>query len=124
MGFKALRQKKWFKILSNKYLLIFIIFLIWMFFFDGSSWLLHRELDQEIDKLQGNIEHFKKSIKNDTVQKNMLLDSAGLERFAREEYLMKKNTEEIYIIEYEDSIAKNEKDWSVYRVRIVFCQSF
>ncbi|MBE15106.1 MAG: septum formation initiator family protein [Dokdonia sp.] len=110
MGFKALRQKKWFKILSNKYLLIFIIFLIWMFFFDGSSWLLHRELDQEIDKLQGNIEHFKKSIKNDTVQKNMLLDSAGLERFAREEYLMKKNTEEIYIIEYEDSIAKNEKD--------------
>ena len=123
MGLKALRQKKWFKILSNKYLLIFIIFLIWMFFFDGSSWLLHRELDQEIDKLQGNIEHFKKSIKNDTIQKNMLLDSAGLERFAREEYLMKKKNEEIYIIEYEDSIAKNEKDWSVYRVRIVFCQS-
>lgn len=110
MGFKELKQKKWFKVLSNKYLLIFLIFLVWMFFFDGSSWLLHRELNQEINKLKGNVEHFQKNIKNDTVQKNVLEDSAGLERFAREEYLMKKDNEEIYIIEYEDSISKNEKD--------------
>lgn len=81
-----------------------------MFFFDGSSWLLHRELNQEINKLKGNVNHFQKNIENDTVQKNILEDSAGLERFAREEYLMKKENEEIYIIEYEDSISKNEKD--------------
>ena len=81
-----------------------------MFFFDGSSWLLHRELNQEINKLKGNVNHFQKNIKNDTAQKNILEDSAGLERFAREEYLMKKDNEEIYIIEYEDSISKNEKD--------------
>jgi len=81
-----------------------------MFFFDGSSWLLHRELNQEINKLKGNVNHFQKNIKNDTAQKNILEDSAGLERFAREEYLMKKDNEEIYIIEYEDSISKNDKD--------------
>lgn len=110
MGLKELKQKKWFKILSNKYLLIFLIFLVWMFFFDGSSWLLHRELNQEINKLKGNVNHFQKNIKNDTLQTNILRDSAGLERFAREEYLMKKDKEEIYIIEYEDSISKNEKN--------------
>ncbi len=95
--------------LLNKYVLIFVIFLIWMIFFDGSSWLLHQELDNEIDKLEGNKEYFDNEIATDKYQINKLRDSAGLERFAREEYLMKKDNEEIYIIEYEDSIPPNDK---------------
>lgn len=95
--------------LLNKYVLIFVIFLVWMIFFDGSSWLLHRELDGEIEKLEGNKEYFDNEIATDKSQIKKLSDSAGLERFAREEYLMKKDNEEIYIIEYEDSISPNEK---------------
>ena len=34
----------------------------------------------------------------------------GLERTARETYYMKKPNEDIYIIEYEDSIAKLKQD--------------
>ena len=75
-----------------------------MLFFDGSSWLLHRELNNERDKLEGNSEYFKKRIEEDNAQIKQLKDSAGLERFAREEYLMKKDNEEIYIIEYQDSL--------------------
>lgn len=94
--------------MSNKYLLIFVIFVIWMLFFDGSSWLLHRELNIERDKLEGNSEYFRERIAEDQKQIEQLKDSAGLERFAREEYLMKKDNEEIYIIEYQDSIQNNE----------------
>ena len=108
MGLKELKQKKWFKIAGNIYLLIFLIFLVWMFVFDGSSFLYHNELDNEIEKLKGNAAHFEKNIKNDTTQARILKDSLGLERYAREEYLMKKENEEIYIIEYEDSIKKND----------------
>ncbi len=79
-----------------------------MLIFDGSSWLLHRELDGERDKLKGNSEYFKTSIDTDKTQINQLKDSAGMERFAREEYLMKKDNEEIYIIEYEDSIKTDD----------------
>jgi cell division protein DivIC len=110
MGVKELRQKKWFRVLSNKYLLITIIFLIWMLFFDGSSYLLHRELNQERDKLKGNRDYFKNEISKDNAQILQLKDSAGLERFAREEYLMKKDNEEIYIIEYQDSLKRENED--------------
>lgn len=110
MSIKELRSKKWFRILSNKYLLIFLIFLVWMLFFDGSSYLLHRELDTEINKLEGNRSYFKKEIDQDKAQIKQLKDSAGLERFAREEYLMKKDNEEIYIIEYQDSIPQENED--------------
>lgn len=110
MSFKDLKDKKWFKILSNKYLLILIIFVVWMLFFDGSSWLLHRELNIEKNKLEGNRDYFKNEIEADKKQIKQLKDSEGLERFAREEYLMKKDNEEIYIIEYKDSITYTDED--------------
>lgn len=87
-----------------------IIFVVWMLFLDGSSWLLHRELNQEKQKLEGNRDYFKSEIEADKKQIEQLKDSAGLERFAREEYLMKKDNEEIYIIEYKDSITKTDED--------------
>lgn len=94
----------------SPYVLILIIFLVWMLFFDGNSWLIHRELNGDIDKLKGNQEHFESKIKEDQDQIKKLEDSEGIERFAREEYLMKKTDEDIYIIEYEDSIQKNDKE--------------
>jgi len=110
MGLKSLQHKKWFKIISNKYVLILLIFIIWMLWFDGNSWLIHNELNGDIDKLKGNQEHFETKIREDQSQIKKLEDSAGLERFAREEYLMKQPDEEIYIIEYEDSIQTNDKE--------------
>ncbi len=110
MGLKSLQHKKWFKIVSNKYVLILLIFIVWMFWFDGNSLLIHRELNGDIDKLKGNQEHFENKIKEDQDQIKKLEDKEGIERFAREEYLMKKPDEDIYIIEYEDSIQKNDKE--------------
>jgi cell division protein FtsB len=79
-----------------------------MFFFDGNSYLIHRELNQEKDKLVGNKDYFTKEINQDKSQISTLKDSVQLERFAREEYFMKQANEEIYIIEYEDSIPKKD----------------
>lgn len=94
----------------SPYVIILLIFIVWMLFFDGNSWLIHNELNRDIEKLKGNQEHFETKIKEDQAQIKKLEDSAGIERFAREEYLMKKPDEEIYIIEYEDSIPKNDKE--------------
>ncbi len=108
---KELRQKKWFRVLGNKYILILLIFTVWMFFFDTNSWFIHKELNDEIEKLEGNRAYFKEEIKADREQINKLKDSLELERFAREEYFMKRDKEEIFIIEYEDSLktdANNE----------------
>ena len=107
---KKLREKRWFRILSNKYVLILVIFAIWMIFFDTNSWFIHHELDKEIEKLEGNKEYFKREMKSDKEQIKNLKDSVELERFAREEYKMKKDGEEIFLIEYEDSIENKTDD--------------
>ncbi len=99
-----------FAIFLNKYVLIILLFIIWMLFLDTNSWLIHRELDEEIQELEDNKKYYIKEIVKDQKNIKVLKDSSELEKFAREEYFMKRDNEEIYIIEYEDSIPKNDKD--------------
>jgi len=99
-----------FAIFFNKYVLIILIFVIWILFLDANSWFIHRELDQEIKELKDNREYYKKEISKDQKDIKILKDSSELEKFAREEYFMKRDNEEIYIIEYKDSIPKKEND--------------
>ena len=56
------------------------------------------------------IDNFKQEIKSDRDQINKLKDSEELERFAREEYYMKKENEELFIIEYEDSLKTKDDE--------------
>lgn len=104
MHYKELKEKRWFKILSNKYLLLLLCFGIWMLFLDSNSWLVHRELDQEIDKLESNKTYYKKEITHDSSLIQQISDTAGLERYAREKYYMKRKNEDLYIIEFQDSL--------------------
>ena len=71
-----------------------------MLFLDSNSWLIHRELNKELDQLEENKEYYRKEISKDEQLINVLEDSAGLENFAREKYFMKKENEDIYIIEH------------------------
>ncbi len=106
MGLKQLRQKKWFRIISNKYVLLLVLFAVWMLFLDSNSWLVHRELDHQIEELEKNKEYYKSQIRKDTAIINSMDDLDELERFAREEYYMKRENEEVFIIEYTDSLKK------------------
>lgn len=103
-----IKNKKWVKIISNKYLLIFILFLVWMVFFDTNSFFIHQELNDDIKKLENNKTVYQEEIKNDKVFIEKMKDSNEIEKFAREKYYLKKDNEDIYIIEHEDSI-KNKK---------------
>ena len=101
MKLKELRSKTWFRILSNKYVLLGLIFAIWMFFLDSNSWFIHHELNQEINELKENKEYYQKEISRDKAIIGTLEDSIELEKFARQKYYMKRPNEEIYIIEYD-----------------------
>ncbi len=101
MKLKDLRSKKWFKILSNRYVIILLIFAFWMLFLDSNSYLIHNELDQEINELQTNKEYFKKEINKDQTVINKLNDSFELENYARQNYYMKRPNEDIFIIQYD-----------------------
>lgn len=97
-------KKKYLKPFKNWFVLILIAFTIWMLFFDTNSWLIHNELNTEIEKLETEKEYYKKEIEKDEKAIHELSTAEGIEKFAREAYYMKRDNEEIYIIEYEDSL--------------------
>lgn len=104
MNYKELKKKRWFKILTNIYILVLTVFVVWMVFFDANSLLIHLELKREINKLEKTQEFLKKEIAKDKKVIEKLSNEDELEKFAREEYYLKKKNEEIYLIEYEDSL--------------------
>jgi len=80
------------------------IFIIWMIFLDTNSYLIHNRLNSEFEQLIIKKENLKKEIEKDIKFINDMKDLDKYEAFARENFYMKKDGEEIYIIEYKDSI--------------------
>ena len=93
---KSLIGKSYFK-----YLLILIAFLIWMTFLDTNSLLIHAELNREIKKLKNKRNALSEEILNDRSLIKKLDNLDSLEHFAREEYNLKKENEDIFIIEFQ-----------------------
>ena len=92
------------RIFSNKYLIITVLFIIWMLFFDTNSYLIHHELNNDIKKIEKNKEEYLEEIMNDKLFIEKMKDSSEIEKFAREQYYLKRKNEEIYLIEHEDSV--------------------
>ncbi|RKN76873.1 FtsB family cell division protein [Ulvibacterium marinum] len=110
MGLKELKKKKWFGVLTNIYVLVLTVFVIWMLFFDTNSLLIHMELKKQIKKLEKQQEFLREEIAKDKKVIEKLSDPKELEKFAREQYYLKKKNEEIYLIEYEDSLKTNKDE--------------
>ncbi len=83
----------------NIYWLTIIVFLIVTFTLGDSSLYKRYMYDEKIRSLEKEIKNYQDEIEINTKKLNDLhTDKEGLERFAREEYLMKKSNEDIYII--------------------------
>jgi cell division protein DivIC len=104
------KDKPWFNFLSNKYVWVLLSFLIWMVFLDNYSYFGHRVLDKQIDELEENKKYYQEEIKKDQEKIKNLNNPDQTEKYAREKYFMKKDSENIYIIEFEgDTIEKDVK---------------
>ncbi|ARV10540.1 septum formation initiator [Winogradskyella sp. PC-19] len=103
-------KKKYLKSFKNFYIIGLIAFAVWMLFFDTHSWLLHNDLNEDKEALNKEKQYYINEMKKDEKATKELSTDKGVEKVARETYYMKKPNEEIYIIEYEDSIPKSKKD--------------
>ena len=101
------KDKGWFKFLSNKYMWSLSFFAVWMLFLDNYSYFDHRVLDNQIEELEDNKTYYQEEIKKDEAQIKQLKNPEQIEKYAREKYYMKKDSEDIYIIEFEgDTIER------------------
>ena len=99
--FKKIKNSKFFKIISNLYILISVVFFIWIFFIDSNSILVNIKLNKEISELKERKDILENQIQMDKKIISNLQNSDSLEKYAREKLYMKKENEEIFIIEFE-----------------------
>ena len=99
--FKKIKNSKFFKIVSNLYILISVVFFIWIFFIDSNSILVNIKLNKEISELKERKDILENQIQMDNKIISNLQNPDSLEKYAREKLYMKKENEEIFIIEFE-----------------------
>ena len=86
-------------VLRNKYLLTIIIFVVWILLFDSNNLIARYKEMKELRKLKTDREYYIKRIEGDRQKLHELkTDNHNLEKFAREQYRMKKPDEDLYII--------------------------
>ena len=83
----------------NKYTITVFVFLVWMVFFDNTSFLVINELNGEIRDQKQQLDFYKTQYeKNDGFYKKLMENKSEREKYARENYFMKKDNEEIFIL--------------------------
>jgi cell division protein FtsB len=91
--------KKLPKAFRNFYIVTGLIFLVWMLFLDSNDFLSRYKLTSKLRSLEGEKEYYLEKIKEVEKDKEELMGTKELlEKFAREKYLMKKETEDIFIV--------------------------
>jgi cell division protein FtsB len=86
-------------IFRNKYILTIIIFIIWVALLDSNNLITRYKEMIELHKLKIDREYYIKRIEEDKQKLHELkTDNRNLEKFAREQYRMKKPDEDLYII--------------------------
>ncbi len=91
-------------LLKNKYILTLVVFGVWIVFFDQNNLWDRAKLSSRINQLEKQKHHYEVEIEQNQRKLNEIQESPeSLEKFAREQYLMKKKNEDIFvIIEKED----------------------
>ena len=93
-------MKKFLRILTNKFILTGLGFLVWMAFFDQNDWQSISKKKNALQEMDGNIAYLNKEISRmETEHYQMTSDPQKLEQYAREQYKMKRDNEDLYIIE-------------------------
>ena len=98
-GEKKQPIRYFFQRFANKYTFVTLVFVNWIVLFDKYSFIDRLQLRSKINQLENEQKYYREKIEEDKRKKEELLGNRdNLEKFAREQYLMKKENEDIFII--------------------------
>ncbi len=93
-------MKKVFSILTNKYLVTAVAFVVWVVYFDQNDWVSMQQHQKELNGIKDNIAYLNGEINRMNAEKNDLVTNPKkLEQYARENYRMKHDGEDVYVID-------------------------
>lgn len=91
--------KKILPIIKNKFILTLFVFIIWLLFFDSNNLIDRIKEVHHLKQLEKDKKYYIERIDKDSKRLEQLkTNNKNLEKFAREQYLMKKDNEDIFII--------------------------
>ena len=98
-----LKLKEFYKkipsVLKNKYFIVGFLFIIWIVFLDENNLVLLNQQQSNLEKNQEIIDSLENEISEmEDKLERLNNDQKELEKFARENFLMKKENEDIIII--------------------------
>ncbi len=86
-------------ILKNKYLLTGVAFLVLMLFLDRNNLVSQYKMRKELNGLRKELKFYHDQAQKDSIEYRRLTgDSLELEKLGREKYMMKRDSEDVYII--------------------------
>ncbi len=88
------------KIFTNRHIILFLMvgFIVFMLFFDRNNYIDTQKLNRRIEELEAECQYYRDRIAADSAIIEGLNDNAFLEKFARENFLMQRDGEEVYLI--------------------------
>ncbi|GHE66212.1 FtsB family cell division protein [Roseivirga thermotolerans] len=91
------------KVLKNYYVLFGLFFVFWMIFIDSNDVLSQFRMASRLNELKAEKEYYlqkKQEVLKD--REELSTNKELLEKFAREKYMMRKQSEDLYVIVTED----------------------
>lgn len=86
-------------IFRNLYFIIGVIFFVWISFLDSNNLITRFRLTAKLNSLENEREYYEDKIQEVMKDRSELFGSNDmLEKFAREKYLMKKQSEDVFIV--------------------------
>jgi cell division protein FtsB len=90
-------------IFKNFYFIVGVIFIIWMLFIDSNDLYSQFKKRGKLRELEQQKAYYIQMIKEvEKDREELLSNNELLEKFAREKYLMKKESEDLYILVVEE----------------------
>jgi len=97
-------MKVTYKIFWNRYVLVLLGFAAWMLFFDQNNIFRHLKLRQEVKSAQEQKQYYLNEMRSDSIFLEQLKNDPEVkEKFAREHYLMKRDSEIVFSIIREEA---------------------
>lgn len=94
--------------LKNRYVYTPLALLVWLFFFDSNDLISEFSLRWQIHQTNQQIDSYHQEIKETNRQiKELTTNVRSLEKFAREQYHMKRDNEDVFVIVDDDK--QNQK---------------
>jgi cell division protein FtsB len=101
-GTKRFMFKKIPPLAKNFYVLTSAFLLIWMLFFDQNDFISQYRMKKKLNDLENEYAYYQEKMPEVMLEMRALKNnSSELEKFAREKYLMKKKTEDVFIVKQE-----------------------